>query len=154
MSTFTGGCYCGSIRYESSKDPVGSGMCHCRMCQRWTGAPAATGVFFETDSFQFKKGDPKVFNTSPILERYFCGECGTSLGHHYVIGDFRQYQIMLIGTLDEPSQFDGPKQYFGIESHLPNWVMLQDGVPQIRADTSPVIVEAFASVESENNNTQ
>ena len=143
----TGGCYCGAVRYESSKPSPQSGTCHCRMCQRWTGSPCATGVFFEKDGFTFTKGEPRTFLTSPILERQFCGECGTSIGHRYIIGDFTETQIIFIGTLDNPETFDGPSWYFGAESHLPNWYTLKDDVPKVRADTDENILAAFATAE-------
>ena len=143
----SGGCYCQEIRYESTKDPFHSGMCHCRMCQRWTGGPAAMGLFFERDHFKFTQGTPQTFMTSSILERQFCAKCGTPIGHRYVHGESTNVQIAFIGTLDEPSRFDGPRHHFGIESHLPKWVILEDGVQQIRADTFPGIARAFEEAE-------
>ena len=38
---FTGGCACGTIRYEWSAEPVLAGNCHCRDCQRATGGTCA-----------------------------------------------------------------------------------------------------------------
>ncbi|WP_119460186.1 GFA family protein [Rhodospirillaceae bacterium SYSU D60014] len=34
-----GGCLCGAIRYRVSTPPLQAGYCHCRLCQRSTGAP-------------------------------------------------------------------------------------------------------------------
>ncbi len=34
----TDGCLCGAVRYESSEPPSDSNYCHCRMCQRTSGA--------------------------------------------------------------------------------------------------------------------
>ena len=142
--TITGGCYCGAIRYESTEPPVGMGSCNCRMCQRWTGSAAAMGVFFDLRSFAFTKGEPRGFNTSPILERHFCADCGTSLGHRYVVGDTTNIQIVAVGTLDDTGIAAGPEFYFGMEDHLSNWMELQEGVPQIRADTAPQTVKRWA----------
>ncbi len=35
----TGGCLCGAVRYESEEPPTDSNYCHCRICQRTSGAP-------------------------------------------------------------------------------------------------------------------
>jgi hypothetical protein len=36
MTSFAGGCLCGSIRYEGS-EPQGGGYCHCDDCRRSSG---------------------------------------------------------------------------------------------------------------------
>jgi hypothetical protein len=38
-----GGCACGSIRYVCARAPVAMLNCHCRDCQRSSGAPFASG---------------------------------------------------------------------------------------------------------------
>jgi hypothetical protein len=34
----TGGCMCGTVRWELAEPPIGSGICHCKRCQRRTGS--------------------------------------------------------------------------------------------------------------------
>ncbi|MGO7428793.1 GFA family protein, partial [Rhizobium ruizarguesonis] len=38
MTTYTGGCQCGAIRFRVSGDIKDSSICHCRMCQKAFGA--------------------------------------------------------------------------------------------------------------------
>ena len=147
----TGGCYCGAIRYESTELPVRCGMCHCRMCQRWLGAAAAMGVFFDVDSFRFTKGEPARFMTSRILERHYCADCGGAIGHRYKFGDTANTEIIFVGTLDAPREVETPSFYFGVEDHLPGWITLRDGVPQVRANTSPKIAERFAEADRQSS---
>jgi len=33
-----GGCFCGAVRYSVSGPPFAAEYCHCRMCQKSTGA--------------------------------------------------------------------------------------------------------------------
>jgi hypothetical protein len=142
-----GGCYCGKVRYASTSAPSISSMCHCRMCQRWTGAPAAMTVCFALDDFRWENEEPKSFPTSSILNRQFCANCGTSLGYRYKVGRFSASQFILVGTLDDPNSVEGPRHYFGIEDHLEKWLPLQDGRPTYRADTNPYIRQAFDLVK-------
>ncbi len=146
----TGGCYCGAIRYESTEEPTGRGMCHCRMCQRWIGVAAIMHVWFDLESFRFTKGKPKAYMTSAILERSFCPECGTSLMHRYVVPPHGPDRVAVyIGTLDDPQAFEGPQYHFGIESHLQHWMILGDGVLQLQADGDSRLAEAWAAVGEE-----
>ena len=44
----TGGCLCGAVRYEVSQLPDDDvGYCHCRMCQKATGALFGYFVIFD-----------------------------------------------------------------------------------------------------------
>ena len=146
----TGGCYCGAIRYESTDPPVRSAMCDCRMCQRWSGAPAATGVLFDLSTFRFTKGRAKTYMTSPIMERSFCGDCGTQIMSRYTVPPYGPNRPHIsVGTLDHPEETEAPSLHFGIESHHPQWLILEEGVTQRRAEDDPGVVEMFGSVSEE-----
>jgi len=34
-----GGCLCGEVRFSAPDEVVEVGVCHCNMCQRWSGGP-------------------------------------------------------------------------------------------------------------------
>ena len=38
MPELRGGCLCGAVRYSTTAEPVTSGVCHCRDCQKFTGS--------------------------------------------------------------------------------------------------------------------
>ena len=44
VQKLSGGCQCGAVRYQVTGEVGHPHLCHCRMCQRWTGA-----VFIEMD---------------------------------------------------------------------------------------------------------
>lgn len=67
----TGGCLCGQVRYEVSEKALGSMLCHCRMCQRFSGAPMLEGTTFPVGAFRLTKGRVKNL---PII-----ADCGTGV---------------------------------------------------------------------------
>jgi hypothetical protein len=145
----TGGCYCGAIRYESDEPPVEAGICHCRECQRWTGSAYCPAVGFHLSGFRYTKGSPKLNNSSSILERCFCPDCGSSLHVRYLVklgddyaADGPDHVYITIGTLDNPEVVELGFHY-GVESQLP-WVHFDDNLPRIRSDEDPDLINALS----------
>lgn len=99
----TGSCMCGAIAYKSSSDPVGTALCHCTDCQKWTGGAFTSNVIIPEDSFSVTKGSPKQHDVTgasgKINHHYFCGDCGSSL---YTILDVMPGKLIIkAGGLDE-----------------------------------------------------
>jgi len=140
----TGGCLCGAVRYEASEPPTDSAYCHCRMCQRWTGAPVSAAVCFRIAALATTHGQPKFYNSSPSVERGFCSDCGSSLLARY--SDFGEVWVK-IGSLDNP-QNALPQRHMSIESQLP-WHVIADDLPRIRSEEEPRTPGYKGAVEHE-----
>lgn len=112
---YTGGCQCGTHRYEMDVLQWGH-VCHCRMCQRATGGLFAALVGAPKDQFRWISTPPPVFWSSNLAARAFCPECGTPLGFTYDRPTSSQY--VTIGSLDTPEAVVLEEQ-FGIEAKLP-----------------------------------
>lgn len=83
MSTLrTGGCLCGAVRYECSAEPVFSGNCHCRDCQRISGS-GYISTFFVPESSVAITGDVKYYDkngdSGHRVRRGFCPSCGSQV---------------------------------------------------------------------------
>lgn len=113
----TGGCQCGAVRFALSDSPLRVSLCHCRMCQKATGAPFASLADIETANFAWTHGKPAAFRSSSIAERDFCKDCGTPLSYRKIGGDTIE---IMTGTFDRPDRLV-PKLQFGTESRL-GWV--------------------------------
>ena len=61
MTMRTGGCLCGAIRYESGGEPAFSLQCHCRDCQRQSGAAYVAAVRMPSAEFRITQGTPKRY---------------------------------------------------------------------------------------------
>ena len=99
----TGGCACGTVRYQVKSEPFDTGYCHCRTCQLNSGAPAMVFSSVRAGDLVFTAGADRVktFKSSSFGFRRFCGECGTpftmEVDHQPETVDFS------VATLDDPS---------------------------------------------------
>jgi hypothetical protein len=103
----TGGCLCGAIRYETVGDPVFTLRCHCRDCQRQSGAAHVPAARVPSGGFRILQGTPRRYVTQADsgneIVRVFCGDCGTPL---YVQVATRPDLIGLrVCTLDDAGWF-------------------------------------------------
>jgi len=81
----SGGCACGRVRYSATVYDDEAYLCHCRMCQRATGSISI--AFKNVKQAEVKwDGEPDWYDSSPIANRPYCRECGTSLGFAFKEG--------------------------------------------------------------------
>lgn len=97
----TGGCLCGSVRFEAEGEPVSFVLCYCRDCQRTSGAGHLPILGFARTAVRVR-GVTKAFETAgasgATTRRNFCVECGTMvLGEP---GSHPEYVGLSAGTLD------------------------------------------------------
>ena len=121
MSQLTGACLCGAVRYATLAEPVISGLCHCRDCQRFTGSAFGAMVIVSKEGLTIS-GTIKTFTSpggsgKPIL-RHFCPECGSSIAEE--TGNAPGRVILNIGTLDDPKSVTPAREIF-CDDALP-WV--------------------------------
>jgi hypothetical protein len=123
---FTGGCLCGAVRYSSSIEPLEVGYCHCRMCQRLSGAVVVPWAIFPVDGFIYTKGQPKIYASSSHAQREFCEECGAQIAFRT---SKRSNNVdITIGTLDDPESVR-PGFHVWYESKV-SWLHLADDLPR------------------------
>jgi hypothetical protein len=100
----SGGCACGATRYELKSAPYDCGWCHCRICQRVSGAPAMVFATVPEGDLVWVQGADKLrtFASSSFGHRAFCGTCGTpflmKVNHQPETVDFS------VATLDDPER--------------------------------------------------
>jgi len=102
-----GGCTCGAVRYRMTSKPMFVHCCHCRWCQRETGASFALNAIIETDRVVLLKGSPEVVNTPTKSGRgqkiTRCPDCRIALWSNYA-GSGDAVRFVRVGTLDEPDR--------------------------------------------------
>jgi hypothetical protein len=134
MATFSiqGGCTCGAVRYRLTSAPLFVHCCHCRWCQRETGASYALNAMIEADRVLLLKGTPEVVDTpsnsgkGQAIAR--CPACRIALWSNYG-GGGDIVRFVRVGTLDDPDRLP-PDIHIFTASKQP-WVVLPPGMPAV-----------------------
>jgi hypothetical protein len=128
--TLEGGCTCGAVRYRMTSKPMFVHCCHCRWCQRETGAAFALNAMIEADRVIVLQGTPETVDTpsnSGKGQKFVrCPSCRTALWSHYA-GAGDAVSFIRVGTLDEPDRLP-PDIHIFISSKQP-WVVLSPDIP-------------------------
>jgi hypothetical protein len=133
MSTddfFDGGCDCRAVRYRLHSRPMFVHCCHCRWCQRETGASFALNALIEADRVELLAGPVDIVDTpshSGNGQRIArCPTCRIALWSHY---SSPLVSFVRVGTLDEPDRF--PPDIHIFTSTRQPWVQLSGDVPVV-----------------------
>lgn len=121
-----GGCLCGEVRYRVSGEIIDAGYCHCRICQRASGAPVVAWFTVPVGAFSYLQGMPSVFRSSAQSQREFCGGCGTQLVFRRSEGPVTA--DVTIASLDDPSLVR-PEYHIWRESRI-RWFETADSLPR------------------------
>jgi hypothetical protein len=130
MSEYTGGCTCRSVRYRLMDKPMFIHCCHCRWCQRETGASFALNALIESDRVELSGGTVQIIDTpsnsgkGQRISR--CPTCQVAVWSNYG-GRGDAIRFVRVGTLDEPDLWP-PDVHIFTQSRQP-WVTLSAGVP-------------------------
>jgi adenylate cyclase len=139
----TGGCLCGAVRYEAEVYLDEAYFCHCRMCQKSSGAPAEIAVLVKPGTLRFTGKEPKFYRSSPFAERGFCRDCGARIIYRPIAPEHAAYTNLAVGCLDHPEQVV-PARHICVDTQQP-WYKFQDGLPRVRSSEIPELVELWAS---------
>jgi len=74
----TGGCACGTVRFEVTPPFESAGYCHCKRCQRRSGALWSENGIVDASAFRFVAGAEAVTTWRPPggSAKSFCSRCG------------------------------------------------------------------------------
>lgn len=128
--TAEGGCDCGRTRYRVTGRPMFVNCCHCRWCQRETGAAFALNAMYEADRVELLGEAPEVVDTpsesgaGQKIAR--CPVCRIALWSNYS-GSGEAVRFLRVGTLDDPDTMP-PDAHIYTATKQP-WVVIPPGAP-------------------------
>lgn len=126
------GCTCREVRFRLLSKPLFVHCCHCRWCQRETGASFALNAMIEADRVLTLAGEPEVVLTPTLSGKgqkiSRCPTCRVALWSTYS-GAGDAVRFVRVGTLDMPDRLP-PDIHIFTESKQP-WVILPPGTPAV-----------------------
>ena len=129
-----GGCDCRTVRYRMHTAPLFVHCCHCRWCQRESGASFALNAMIEADRVELLAGEPVVVDTPSESGRgqriARCPRCHVAVWSNYA-GAGPHVHFVRVGTLDTPDALP-PDIHIFTASKQP-WLQLPAGVPAVPA---------------------
>lgn len=114
ISTQSGGCQCGEVRFEVIGDPLAIYICHCRECQKQSSSAFGISVLVKNSQVKIQEGSPKfwtrITDNNQSLDCFFCPTCGSRIWH----GNPSNNEIISIkgGALDEMPLLDEVSHYW------------------------------------------
>lgn len=126
--TFEGGCTCRAIRYRMTSKPLFVHCCHCRWCQRESGASFALNAMIEADRIELVSGTPELVltpsNSGKGQKIARCPTCRVAVWSHYA-GAGEAVSFVRVGTLDDPDSMPPDIHIFTDSKQF--WVELPAG---------------------------
>ena len=127
-----GGCDCRAVRYRMASSPLFVHCCHCRWCQRESGASFALNAMIEADRGTLVAGAVELVNTPSASgagqQIARCPNCRIALWSHYA-GAGPLLSFVRVGTLDDPDRLP-PDIHIFTATKQP-WVVLPAGTPAV-----------------------
>jgi hypothetical protein len=132
QQVFEGGCDCRYVRYRMHGTPLFVNCCHCRWCQRETGASFALNAMIEADRIEHVGGEPELVDTPSNSGKgqkiARCPRCHVAVWSNYA-GAGAAVRFVRVGTLDDPDRFP-PGIHIFTTTKQP-WVVLPEGTPAV-----------------------
>lgn len=129
---YDGYCTCKTVRYRMTSRPLFVHCCHCRWCQRESGAAFALNAMIEADRVLLMAGEPDLVMTPTESGKgqkiARCPACRVALWSNYA-GSGDKVRFVRVGTLAEPDSMP-PDIHIFTASKQP-WVVLDSMTPAV-----------------------
>ncbi len=126
MTTHSGSCFCGQVKFEVTGAPEAMGYCHCSSCRHWSAGPVNAFTLWKPDALKVTQGASSIatYNKSHTSLRKFCTKCGGHLfTDHPTFGLVDVYAALLPKLRFEP----------GVHVNYQETVLrIKDGLPKLK----------------------
>jgi hypothetical protein len=128
--SYTGGCACGAIRYETTSDPIFENHCQCTDCQKRSGSGHGSYLTFPQRADVRINGRASqwrvVADSGHDKTHAFCPACGTPV--YLTLAAKPELIAVHAASLDDPGQFKPQVVTYGISGHA--WDRIDPALPK------------------------
>lgn len=130
----TGHCLCGAVEITTTSESRSLDICHCKNCQLQTGSPFAAFLALPFKSLEIsgplkKFGDRRTVSGN-LVERFFCGDCGSPCYVRVVRAPNTAY--VFSGLFNDTDDL-APKVH-GWTSQKHQWIEIDNNTPKFAVD--------------------
>lgn len=142
-----GGCQCGAVRFRMKAMPLAVYACHCKDCQRFSGATHTISMVVQAATVDLIGGEldrfDKPADSGRVIAMMGCKACGTKIWNEPP-GNTGML-IMKAGTLDDMSWAE-PVGNIWTDSKAP-WVVIDPDVPNFAGQppNRQALIDAYSA---------
>ena len=143
MTSFSGGCLCGAVRYTGSEQKGGA-HCHCNDCRRSSGTGHCSHMIVPESAFHVA-GELTFFDapadSGAVVSRGFCPTCGSPVYSR----NSRMADLVFVraSSLDDPEIFT--PQIVVYTKRAVSWDSADPNLPRFDEMPPPATVEEMIS---------
>jgi hypothetical protein len=126
---YTGGCACGTIRFEITGEPLFQNDCQCRDCQQMSGTGHGSYLTFLRKDVK-QSGEAKPWNlvgdSGKVKTRAFCPACGSPVSMTFSAAP--EVFTVHAASLDDPGRYKPQVVTYALRGHA--WDVLDPALPR------------------------
>ncbi len=143
----TGGCNCGSVRYELLAEPLFTHVCHCTECQHDSGGAFNISTVILSADFRFKDCAPDISYVSRKsgneYEVWGCSKCGCTVAGKSITP--ASVMVVRPGSFDDTSVIRPQAHIWICEKQ--DWVSIPDDIPSFEKEYDAAELWPASSLE-------
>lgn len=127
-NSFSGGCLCEAVRYESRAEPVVTGHCHCIDCRKSSGTGHCSHAGVPKQAVTVT-GEVSIYDrpadSGNVVSRAFCPKCGAPV--YSTNASMPDMLFIRASSMDDPETFK--PQVVVYTSRAPSWDHVDPNLP-------------------------
>jgi hypothetical protein len=136
MTSITGGCLCGAVRYQLTAAPIVARVCWCRLCQYLAAGNGTVNVCFPSAALTVQGAVTEfrsIADSGTVMRRSFCPVCGTPL---LSAAESRPHLVFVrAGSLDDREVARPAMTIWAAQA--PTWAAIDSRLPREDAQPPP-----------------